>query len=723
MCRALLLAAVVLPAPAPAQEAPTLRVGQIDWDGVINDVPGFPGVPLFQMPRLFVQMNLVSGLAAEGRDAAGLRVLDRLLRLYPFVADLHATRGLLLARQGEIEAALTALDTALELGYGNLGQIRRAPAFAALTANDRFRAIAAADRTAPPLLPRATRPSRVDSQTALVTRDNTAWEMRRGSLFVKFSFPEALGRRAPLGEGTARSPTQAALAARIRAGTAAGLAGVLYDNRDGDHSTLRREAYPQLAFVEYDRPSEVAGLNFGPNRALMFDAITFGNSSTALTGGPLWRSQSRALLTEERGPRRLAELFVSNHLYVYPEHRDYDPDGGDAGGHGDVFPANAPFVITSQGSSGTDQPILDAIAHILAAMSPELRADLAARRLIAPTVTMILRRGQRGMGSAEAYLSPAAHRPVIDGYALDVDAMIEHAARLTRDTAPPLAAIEPVVDFDASPGVDVFGDGLAEVLFDTRFARARIWRSADYSRAVVLRAGLGGYTGDETPVLHWRLLNGDPDKVRIVPFGVSGERARIEIDWHDRFAAAGREGMSSHRVDIGLIAQVGDEFSLPAMFSVAFPSNQRRVYERQRGGATALSEVDFAPQDPAYADPLIFPIRPWTDRRLYAADGGLDGWVRSYHDDTLPEQRYTGSGLLVRETDPRGRPMLLEAVDYPTRRAGDGTQVVDVVPNGTRFEVIYPSEEAEAGVLVPAGRQGLPDDAELGEGGADNAAD
>lgn len=48
--------------------------------------------------------------------------------------------------------------------------------------------------------------------------------------------------------------------------------------------------------------------------------------------------------------------FLNNQMYCYPEHNDFDPE------HGDVYPANAPFWVISQGSSGSDQPFMEAIA-------------------------------------------------------------------------------------------------------------------------------------------------------------------------------------------------------------------------------------------------------------------------------------------------------------------------------------------------------------------------
>ena len=77
-------------------------------------------------------------------------------------------------------------------------------------------------------------------------------------------------------------------------GRAAGNHGDLYDNRDRGHSKLDPGAHPQLAFVGYSEAARAADLDYGLNESLAFDHPTFGNSSTAITDGALWRSLPRS---------------------------------------------------------------------------------------------------------------------------------------------------------------------------------------------------------------------------------------------------------------------------------------------------------------------------------------------------------------------------------------------------------------------------------------------
>jgi len=81
-------------------------------------------------------------------------------------------------------------------------------------------------------------------------------------------------------------------------------------------------------------------------------------------------------------------MFVGD---SYPEHRDHDVGlNGDGGGYGDVYPTNTPYLIASQGSSGSDQPFMRAIPFTLAAFRPEVKKKLVETGLLMPTIQMIL---------------------------------------------------------------------------------------------------------------------------------------------------------------------------------------------------------------------------------------------------------------------------------------------------------------------------------------------
>ncbi len=195
----------------------------------------------------------------------------------------------------------------------------------------------------------------------------------------------------------------------------------------------------------------------------------------------LWRSQARLALTDGNTAQNLFRQYVANHLYLYPEHRDHDPK------HGDVFPANTPYMLISQGSSGSDQPFLHAVGAILAAFQPEVKAFLRQTRMVMPTVQMILRRGQKSVTDDDSYLSGVAHPSVFRASDIDLLRMIEHANGLAVDDVPPIALLRILEESLPVAGVESFGP-LSERLFDTPAAIARVVRSTSYEKRMVVRA-------------------------------------------------------------------------------------------------------------------------------------------------------------------------------------------------------------------------------------------
>jgi len=375
--------------------------------------------------------------------------------------------------------------------------------------------------------------SPVTAGVALASPANVAAEPGSGLLLARFSFEDPLPRRAPWRRRPPDDPALRQLAQWVGRGRAAGNVGDLYDNRDRGHSRLAAPERPQLAFVVYDPVLGAAGLDYGLNWRLGFDAIAFGNSSTALTSGPMWRSHPRLAMSDPLRMAGLAALSRTNQIYVYPEHRDHDPENGD------LFPAAIPYLLISQGYSGSDRPFLVAIEAALAALKPDVKPWLAERGLIAPTLQMLVRRSMRGIATDADYMSGAAHPSAFDGAAIDLDRLLRRANALTRDTAPPAPALRVIEEPDPQAGLPV--EGLSERLFDTHAAVARVARGPAFTRRYVLEAFALG-AGARPARFHWRALRG---AARIAPLDAEGLRAAVEIDWQASVAVPGRPDMVS----------------------------------------------------------------------------------------------------------------------------------------------------------------------------------
>ena len=178
-------------------------------------------------------------------------------------------------------------------------------------------------------------------------------------------------------------------------------------------------------------------MDYGLNDVLLFGHVTLGNSSTAITGGALWRSLPRLALTraDGTGPLRLWQNAASNQLYVHPAHKDYGKEMGD------LFPANTPYLLVSHGSSGSDQPFSRGRGDDLAAYRPDTKARLEAENLIVPTTQMVFRRSLRNVLSRGDYFSGAAHPAALEGYNINLARMVSLANSIQPGDIPPRVRI------------------------------------------------------------------------------------------------------------------------------------------------------------------------------------------------------------------------------------------------------------------------------------------
>ncbi|MEO9778894.1 MAG: hypothetical protein ABJH07_26820 [Sedimentitalea sp.] len=410
----------------------------------------------------------------------------------------------------------------------------------------------------------------------------------------------------------------------VARGVSQGFDRILYDNRDRGHSTLAPSRFPNLTFLKYAPELVSGGADYGLAGPILVPSLVFGNSSTAMTSGLHARSLVRHVMTAPGGAARAYRDYVSNSLYMYPEHRDHDAL--------DLYPANWPYTTVSQGSSGSDYPFMDATAMTLASFPADTRAALEENGLIAPTVQMIMRRNLKGVRTQANYLSAIAHPTVFAWERLQPERMIGQAAAMRPEDIPPIVRLKVVEeDFVQSTGLA----GLDEHLFTTPSAIARIWRGFAWERQMVVSTAPTVDPNGHVLRFDWVLLRGDPTRVRIEPQGPDGKTARITVNWHDAFVLPPRNGtdgeaLETSRVDIGVFAWNGRSDSAPAIISISFPTHQLRTYEAPAEGSARLVSIDYDAQGRgAPYDPRLHWSAPWVDRFNYAADGTLHGWTRT----------------------------------------------------------------------------------------------
>ena len=455
----------------------------------------------------------------------------------------------------------------------------------------------------------------LDPDTGVFSWEPT--ESQAGTVDVAFGITDTTGgevrvtrritvKAGPIAVGTTTSADRK-VAERLRlwyaAGTAAGNTGDFYDNRDGGHSKMRLDGFPQFDRFEYTDAQKAQKLHWGAQLRMLFTHVTIGNSSTSAPAAMGGCNTRRCLMS----PRAAAILYAQyrrSHLYVYPEHRDYDPGhNGLDGGYGDLFPANTPYVITSQGSSGSDRAFLRAVGRTLAAFRPKVKALLIKTGLLMPTVQMIFRRCNSGVRTKPDYLTGRAHPPVFSP-GMDVLKMVEMAHDMTPETIPPMIQLAVVEEDAAVPGRDYFGVYPGEKLFDTPAAIARVARSLKGVRRMVVSAKKSFDPNRRELTFHWVVLQGDADRITIKPLDSNGSVVELLIPYHARRPIHKGAAMQSNRVDIGAFVHNGTYTSAPGFISVYSLDNEARTYDGQGRirevcygyGATGIGQRVYSPR-------------------------------------------------------------------------------------------------------------------------------
>ena len=375
-------------------------------------------------------------------------------------------------------------------------------------------------------------------------------------------------------------------------GTAAGHLGDHYDNRDREHSGFGVANWPQLKKVIYS-PEELAVRADWAAQHRLWPFVTFGNSSTSAgvtTGG----SNVRMYYDSTQGIAFLYSQYRADNIYMYPEHCDHDPGhNGVGGGYGDLYPTNTPYLITSQGSSGSDQPFMRAVCSTLAAFRPEVKKKLIANGLLMPTIQMILRRSNKPIATDDDYLTAKAHPTVFEGSNVDELKMVEMAHAITADALPPIVQLKVLEEDTPVNGKDFFDfPGRTEKLADTPCVIARVWHGMAFKRTMRVSAEGSGDANRRPLTFRWVVLRGDPKTIAIKP-AEGGKTAEISLSYPYRRPIADGSPIESNRVDIGVFVHNGAYWSAPAFVTFYGLDDEARTYD----AAGRLREIGYGNGD------------------------------------------------------------------------------------------------------------------------------
>jgi hypothetical protein len=380
-------------------------------------------------------------------------------------------------------------------------------------------------------------------------------------------------------------------------GTAAGNDGDYYDNRDRGHSELKLTPYPGMLKIPYSEQDRKINRDWGAQFQLI-PRVVFGNSSTA-SPATATGSNSRIYYTNHGGIEFLYQQYTHSNLYIYPEHRDHDPGhnglpipGYPEGGYGDLFPANTPYLITSQGSSGTDQPFLKAIAGTLASFRPEVKKKLVESGLLMPTIQMIFRMTNKHM-EPKQYLTGYAHPSAFDPGWVDEVKMAQMARDIRLETIPPMVQLRVMEEEQMQNGRDFFESGPSERHADSPCAIARIFRGVQRTRRMKITAE-ASYDLNKLPLkFHWVVLRGDESLITIKP-NAERTQADISVTFQERHPTFPGSVTDSNRIDIGVFVHNGTYYSAPAFITYFCLDSEARTYD-EKGN---IVEVAYGRIDP-----------------------------------------------------------------------------------------------------------------------------
>ena len=225
-------------------------------------------------------------------------------------------------------------------------------------------------------------------------------------------------------------------------------------------------------------------------------------------------------------------------------------------------------------------------------------------------------------------MSGDAHPAAFEGYTINPARMVSLAQSIEPDAIPPEVRIAVTAEELGIEGVDYFGEGLSEQLFDTPGAIARIWRSkagdADDDR-------LGG--GDPRPERPAARIPLAPAPGRPGKGHDRALRGRHQRDDHPRLARPlrhlrGQPGRPRPASTSASSPRTASTTSAPAILSWYFPPSEKRRTEPGPDGAPRIAAIDHTNPGRAYADPILVPRADWRDDFAYDAGGTLLGWTR-----------------------------------------------------------------------------------------------
>ena len=554
-----------------------------------------------QYPYMVQLRAQMAGAIRSGDKKKMAEVCATALKADPSDAVWQYNYACALADGDDAEAALAALEKAVEIGFRDADKIAGDADFAKIAKQPRFKkAVQKARDTAKDPIPGVPVPQVLEvkaGRAARLTESNLVWNAD-------------LGMYQALVKGD----------------------GDLYVNRDANHSCLNVGAFPKVSRLDFPKGARKTNADLNLPNTLYGGMPVFGNVSRGYHEMPVRRSMLRAAMTglyEGDIPfRRLAACYLDNQVWVVPAVWDFpglDYYGKPVGQGGDVYyPAQCPYAVTSVGASCTDLPFLRAVLTARAKMRPDTLKAMRERHLVGPTTQWLLRRSHARVAKPGDYLTEKAHPTAYNIKDLNTNALYGAAAALKPSDLPPVAFLQ-VVNTKVDPAplfapLRDYADDRPEFLYATPCAIAIVLRAEPGRRTFCFRA-LAPEKDLKGVEFAWKVVHGDPKRVKVSGFsGTDTPKkgfARVEID---------RIGMTN-RIDLACFARSrGTDWGAPSFVSFSVVAQEAREYDANG----RLLSIDYTnPHKAPYLDGLIALPRKWKDEYAYGADGKLKSVTRT----------------------------------------------------------------------------------------------
>jgi hypothetical protein len=545
------------------------------------------------------------------------------IRLNTEPATWHYNHACALARKGDREAAIQALERAVVAGYNEVKHAEGDKDLEAIWKDPRFAKLMKMAATIKEDCEAPREKARVVDGKVLLDESNISWMFDDASYAV---YAEGANSNA-----------------------------IFYLDHNVEHSYPPASGMVAVEYAEelHDAGRDVGVANFhfiNLERKRPFPTIL---SCTAdYKGNPTNDALSvygNICSSTSTAKNEAMHLLGLNVLGVYGTGDDYAVKGVDR------LMGYFPGAIACYGDDSPDD-LVRLCAAAYRAMDPKVRDKGELAQVIG-----LVRRGQRCVRSEADYLSGIAHRPVLSAKDIDWDRTIDLARSMKRHYPEPPYIAKVTPDDTLTPITDLWDAPYDHpLMIESDMHACVVARWAERTGRMKVRA-MKNKDGESCKLV-WKVLQGDGGKVRFrkLPDTKDGEKGdeltyetvEIEVDYHAAFEVPLADGMKvkTSRVDIGCFRVEDGVASIPTVVSVIFSPNETREY----GKDGRLVSVDYTRRQIANWRPWYCPKANFRDTFHWNADGKLTGWTRVNGEGVTNE--FTREGLVVMRRDALGRP-------------------------------------------------------------------